>query len=389
MRKALIGLLVAGSIISAFATDARVESMGKNDAFFLDEVSIFRNPANVNAYPNMVYGSYGKFNYNDSASTLSDPFFGAIVSLSLNEDTQASGQYPMLSIGAFFNRPDEMLGSITKGSLSYLGNPNNAAPVAPLGKMDLIIGYVTKKGVMIGGGAYVAAQDITENGDKTESKIYKGNLGVTWPVAKTMNLETSASLGLVSASTPGYELANSDFFGRFEVRLFSALAGLNGDFVPRARVDFVQIEKTELLKVDIAAGLGVNINIDKGFFWTGLEFIYGQKDSKANESMQSAGGKVSFGIERNIFKDWFVIRVGGQKSLIVESMGTDNSKLKENPSFTENNQDLVSLGIGINVENRLRVDFVASELFPYTFTNLISSGQQQYLFSRVSATYSF
>jgi len=389
MRKALIGLLVAGSIISVFATDARVESMGKQDAFFLDEVNIFRNPANINVYPNMVYGSYGKFDYTDSTSTLSDPFFGAIVSYSLNEDTQASGQYPMLSLGAFFNRQDEMLGYITKGSDSYLGNGLAPAPVAPLGKIDLIVGYVMKNGMMLGGGAYIAAQDIVTDGDKTESKVYKGNLGITWPVAKTMSLETSMSLGMLSALTPSYELANQDYFGRFEVRLFSALAGLNGDFVPRARVDLIQLQKTEMLKVDIAAGLGVNINIDKGFFWTGLEFLYGQKDSNANESMQSTGGRVSFGIERNILKDWFVIRVGGQKSLIVRSEGTDNSELIENPSYNENNQDLVSLGFGLNVENRLRVDFVASELFPYTFTNLISSGQQHYLFSRVSATYSF
>jgi len=389
MRKAIISLLVAGSTISVFATDARVESMGFRDAFFLDEVSIFRNPANISAYPNMVYGSYGRIKVGDSASTLTDPFFGSIVSFSMNEQTETRGQYPMLSLAAFFNRPDEALGYITKGSEIYLGAPNGPAPVEPLGKIDFLLGYVLKNGLMIGGGAYIAAQDIQTDGDIFESKLYKGNLGITWPVAKTMDLEASASLGLLTAKTPDLELADKDYFGRVEVRLFSAMAGINGDFVPRARLDLIKLEKSDLLRVDVAAGLGININIDKGFFWTGLEFLYGQKDSNENESMQKAGGRASFGIERNILKDWFVIRVGGQKSLLIKTEGTDDRILEENPSYNEQNQDLVSLGFGINVENRLKVDFVASELFPYTFTNLISSGNQPYLFSRVSATYSF
>jgi hypothetical protein len=389
MRKALICLLAAGSIFSSFATDARVISMGKHDAFFLDEVSIFRNPANVSMYPNMVYGSYGQFSEDDTAPTLLDPFFGAIVSYSLNEETEASGQFPMLSIGAIFNRSDEMLGYITKGSDLYLGSKYQPAPLPALGKIDFIIGYALKNGVMIGGGAYIAAQDQETEGDQSESKLYKGNIGVTWPVAKTMDLEMSMGLGMLTAYTPNYEIANKDYFGRIEVRLFSALAGVNGDFVPRARVDMMKIDKTDLVKVDVAAGLGLNLNIDKGFFWSGLEFLYGQKDSDTNESIQRVGGRISLGIERNILKDWFVIRVGCQKSLLVETKGTETKTLEENPSYDETADDLVGLGFGINIENRLKIDFVASELFPYTFSNLISSGQQKYLFNRVSATYSF
>ncbi len=390
MKKTLISILVAGSFISCFATDARVISMGKNDAFFMDEVSIFRNPANISQYPNMVYGSYGQFDYNDTSSQLVDPFFGSIISFSLNENQEARNQYPMLSIGAVFNRNDEMLGYISKGSDIYLGNQLSSAELpSPVGKVDFILGYILENGVMLGGGAYIAAQDLERNGNESECKLYKGNLGITWPVTKTMDLEASMSLGMISAYTPNIELAKQDYFGRFEVRLFSALAGINGDFVPRARVDILQIEKKELLKADIAAGLGININIDKGFFWSGLEFLYGQEDSDIDESKQEVGGRISFGIERSIFKDWFVIRVGGQKSLLVRSEGTDNKVFEENPGFNETKDDLVGLGFGLNVENRLRVDFVASELFPYTFTNLISSGQQKYLFSRVSATYSF
>lgn len=391
MKKALISILAAGSFVASFATDARVISMGKHDAFFMDEVSIFRNPANINIYPNTVYGSYGQFDNKDTTSKLIDPFFGAIVSYSLNEETDANTQYPMLSIGAVFNRNDEMLGYVTKGSEMYLGDTSRYAPtpLSPLGKIDLIIGYITKKGIMIGGGAYIAAQDKEYRGDVSETKAYRGNLGITCPLGKTMDLEASGSIGLLSAYTPEIEIAKRDVFGSLEVRLFSELAGINGDFVPRARVDFLKIEQNDLFKVDLAAGLGLNINIDKGFFWSGLEFLYGQADATPRVSVQDVGGRVSFGIERNIFKDWFVIRVGGQKSLMVKSTAADEKEIVENPSFNERNNDLVGLGFGINVENRLKIDFVASEMFPYTFTNLISNGQQDFLFSKVSATYSF
>jgi len=386
MRKTLLFILAAGCIIGSYATDARVASMGKHDAFFMDETSVFRNPANINIYPNMVYGSYGEFQGTDSGSSLSDPFFGSIISFSLNENNDA-GQYPMLSLGAVLNRYDEMLDYVKMGNEKYIAGTDTL--VEPIGKVDLLIGYVLKNGVMLGGGAYIASQSIEKDNEVSETKIYKGNLGMNWPVAKTMDLELSLGLGTMTAIDKNSVIADQDYFGRVEARLFSALAGINGDFVPRARVDVLSLEKRNELQVDIAAGLGVNINIDKGFFWAGLEFLYGQKDSDEEESMQDVGGRVSFGIERNIIWDWFVIRVGGQKSILINSKGANERMMTENPSFDETNDDLVGLGFGINIENRLRIDFVASEIFPYTFTNLISSGQQKYMFSKVSATYSF
>lgn len=386
MRKTLIFILAAGCIIGSNATDARVASMGKHDAFFMDETSVFRNPANINIYPNMVYGSYGEFQESDSGSSLKDPFFGSIISFSLNE-TDDAGQYPMLSIGAVVNRYDEMLDYVTMGNTDYIAGTDTL--VSPVGKVDLLIGYVLKNGVMLGGGAYIASQSVEKDNEISETKIYKGNLGLNWPVAKTMDLELSLGLGTITAVDKNSKIADKDYFGRVEARMFSALAGINGDFVPRARVDIFSIEKRNEIKVDIAAGLGVNINIDKGFFWSGLEFLYGQKDSDEEEAMQDVGGKISFGIERNIIWDWFVIRVGGQKSILINTIGSDEKRMTENPAFDETNEDLVGLGFGINIENRLRIDFLTSEIFPYTFSNLISSGQQKYLFSKVSATYSF
>jgi hypothetical protein len=296
----------------------------------------------------------------------------------------------MLSLGAMCNRYDEVLDYVTnsKNNTNFIGASGDTLE-KPLGKFDLMLGYVLQNGVMLGAGAYIAVQNKEVNNEVSETRVVKGNFGLNWPVAKTMDLEISIGGGSITAIEANKTLADDDYFGRFEIRLFSALAGINGDFVPRARIDVLNIERDNRLKVDVAAGLGLNLNIDKGFFWSGLEFLYGQMDSNTYPSIQDVGGRVSFGIERNILWDWFVIRVGGQKSLMVKNTGTNQTELIENPSFDETKNDLVALGFGINIENRLRIDFVASEIFPYTFSNLISSNAQKYLFNRVSATYSF
>ena len=413
MRKALMGILVAGIFVGSYATDARVVSMGRHDAFFMDEVSVFRNPANINIYPNMVYGSFGWFMPDDSLEgslgnlaamnkynrDAVDPFFGAIISYSLNQNTEGGSQYPMLSLGAVFNRRDEMLDYVLKGNSKYLGGNSGYKILEPLGRIDLLGGYVLENGGMLGIGAYIALQKQEIDGDLQETSVYKGNLGINWPVAKSMDLEVSLTGGTITAigDSAGIQkkFADHDYFGKIELRLFSALAALNGDFVPHIKAEMLELDRNKIFKLDIAAGIGLNLNIDKGFFWSGLEFLYGQKDSSNLSAREHVGGRISFGIERNIFWDWLVIRVGGQKQLLYVTEGANKGYLEENPTFTkpkssitDSDNDLVGLGFGINVENRLRIDFVAAEDLAYTFTNLFSA-PQHHLFNRVSATYSF
>jgi hypothetical protein len=422
MKKILLGILVAGCWISSYATDARVIAMGRHDDFFMDEVSIFKNPANISIYPNMVYGSYGVYRFVPSDTLVNnqnrdpvDPFFGAIVSYSLNQNTENRNQYPMISVGAVFNRHDEMLDYITKGSDKYIGNPNDSL-LAPSGKADLLFSYALKNGGMIGAGAYFAMQSVDSNSMVLyETSVYKGNIGINWPVAKSTNLEISVGAGVLRAKgdssiTPvdaltnpngpkiyqGDIVANNNCFVRADIRLFSAMTMLNGDFVPHLSLQRVTLHGGRVALSDVAAGLGLNINIDKGFFWAGIEGLY--KDytygwSSPNDSTKNGiGGRVSFGIERSIWWDWFVIRVGGQKTLLYTTTNT-NSDIKkigrwdENAASDASDNDLVGLGFGLNVENRLRIDVVAAEDIPYTLAFV--SGPRHHLFTRVSATYSF
>ena len=66
------GILGVGS---AFATFARIESMGKNTTYIMDDVSIFDNPANINLYPNYLIGEFGPYTEDVPAGTNQDPRF--------------------------------------------------------------------------------------------------------------------------------------------------------------------------------------------------------------------------------------------------------------------------------------------------------------------------
>ena len=408
MKRALLWILVAGFWASSFATDARVITMGRHDDFFMDEVSIFRNPANISIYPNMVYGSYGVYRPT-SADTGQlaalqrtnrdpvDPFFGAIVSYSLKQDAENRKQYPMFSLGAIFNRHDEMLDYITPGTNKYYGS-SDLKFHAPTGKIDLLGGYVLENGGMIGLGGYLAFQSETQGEViNYETSVYKMTGGINWPVAKSTNLEVSGAAGILRAKGDSVSpvnkkiIADNDIFAKADIRLFSALSMINGDFVPHLGVQYVDLYSEQVNFIDVAAGVGLNVNIDKGFFWAGLEGMYNEYSYFSNLTKTGIGGRVSFGIERSIWWDWFVIRVGGQKILLYtteDSGGELVGGWYENTPADASDDDLVSLGFGLNVENRLRIDVVAAEDCAYTFTNLVS-GPQHHLFTRVSATYSF
>ncbi|MBN1306289.1 MAG: hypothetical protein JXA18_00125 [Chitinispirillaceae bacterium] len=409
MKKIVAGILLAGCFVSIYATDARVITMGRHDNFFMDEVSIFKNPANINIYPNMVYGSYGE--YRPTASDTgqyaalkrtnrdpANPFFGSIVSYSLKQNSENRNQYPMFSFGAIFNRRDEILDFITPGTQKYCGSGNDIMR-EPAGKIDLLAGYVLENGAMLGVGSYLAFQSETEESKvQYETSVYKGSAGINWPVAKSTNLEVSVVGGILRALGTDYTgqadvlIANNRWFLKGDARLFSALSMINGDFVPHLSAQRVTLkDEGETTYTDVAGGLGLNVNIDKGFFWAGVEGLYKDYVNVRDTNTTGIGGRVSFGIERSIWWDWFVIRVGGQKILYLterNSRGITRTLWEENIAADASDNDLVSLGFGLNVENRLRIDFVAAEDLAYTLTNFLS-GPQHHLFTRVSATYSF
>jgi hypothetical protein len=103
------------------------------------------------------------------------------------------------------------------------------------------------------------------------------------------------------------------------------------------------------------------------------------------------GGLISFGIERNVWWDWLVLRVGGQKEITYrdhKGAGGSYNYIYTNPTNDGTADDHVGFGIGINVEEKLKVDATLAEDILYTGGNLLS-GPSHHVISRISATYSF
>jgi hypothetical protein len=399
--------------------------MGRHDAFFMDDISVFRNPANVNIYPNMLMGSYGHY-FQDSTLDATgrnnalvrynrdpqEPFFGGILSYSLNQSVDAGDQYPMVSVGVVLNRHDPILDYVMPGTRTFTDVSQQLVDVQleesgidpdipePLGRIDVILGYALPNGGMIGAGGYTAFQEISSKGEITrESKVFQGNVGVNWPIAKTMDLEVSgggAMLTGIGTAQTGTEtdpeitkvtIAEREYTARAEVRLFSALRSLNGDFVPHFEFERVGLHN-ETSFMTVAAGLGLNLNIDRGFFWSGIEGLYEEARLKSSDDQTGIGARVGFGIERNMVWDWLLWRVSGMKKLLYVSQGEDSGSWSQNPTADGSDYDHVSLGFGFNLENRFKADFVVSEDIPYTATS-IASGSLHHIVTRISATYSF
>jgi hypothetical protein len=422
MKKIACWVILAGWFVGSYATDARVFTMGGHDNFFMDDYSIFRNPANINYYPNMLIGSPGVYNASASDTTVvgnsypglmrnnrdpQRPYFGPILSYSLNQSSESGTQYPLLSAAVILNRYDDMLDFLDPLALQKIfpgrkPTGNHAFEmVTPVGKIDAMLGYALQNGVMIGVGTYLAFQKEEIGGKILESNLFRGNVGVNWPIAKSMNLEVStgittiAGLGsMVIDSTPNVidqidTVADNNVSVRGDIRLFSALTSMNGDFVPHLGVNYVSLHNYNDL--DVAFGLGLNINIDKGFFWAGLEGLYQAKDftKTGSDSLPTGvGGRISAGLERNVLVDWFVLRIGVNKQLLYVSNGSDNGHWEQNPEADGSNHDSFALGCGLNIENRLKIDVVLAEDMFYTWTNIIS-GSAHHLTNRITGTYSF
>jgi hypothetical protein len=412
MKKALAIVLAAGFVVGSYATDARVVVMGRHAQFFRDEISVFRNPADISLYPNMLYGSYGYVGDNPVGSYEfnnvypRDPFFGGMMSYRFSEEENG----PMFSIGAFANRRDYILDdlmALSPGTQLVNVNGNNVyrnyVLKEPVAKLDLILGYDLGNGLAVGLGLYGAYQYIEESGKgPNKTGVVKGTLGINWNLDQGLDLEASVNGGRIDgicsdSTAPSSErpwvIADREYFWRGDVRFFSAVPSINGSFVPQVSLEFVNMDQEN--KIDLEGGVGVNMNIDRGFFWAGVQGVYTQVETTAKNSSTktSIGARFSFGIERNVITDWFLIRVGGQKEVRNVDIGNGRKTMWEENSpsygvFDGSDGDLVALGFGLNIDNRLRIDFVAAEDLPYTFTNLVS-GNKSYLFNRVSATYRF
>ncbi len=422
-----LGLLVFGTTVPSWATYSRVESMGKRADFFMDDISIFDNPANMNIFPNFLIGELGSYRQSQSvtpgtaqdslASSANirqnyDPnnsWFGGIFSYSLSKNKESGNLYPQISLGGAFNRKDEELFALLPDSANGIPLPE------PATNFDGFLGMTLANGGMIGSHIYVAMEEGANQhngtivGPKSQdinAYVLRGDIGVNWPLARNIDGELSIGTAGISYGPKTIEPQYSFFV---KGRAFSTLEIINGELVPIFNYSLLQAPGRTDTKLHF--GLGVNVSLDRGFFWLGAQGLFDETETKGmtksgdgfgmnysqygtnNSDETIRGGLISFGIERNVWWDWLVLRVGGQKEISYrDQKGTNPSDnfnyIFTNPTGDGTANDAVGFGIGVNVEEKLKVDATLAEDMLYTFGNLFS-GPQHHVISRISATYSF
>lgn len=425
---AAFGIVGVGS---AFATFARVESMGKSTTYIMDDVSIFDNPANINLYSNYLIGGFGSFTDNDVVAggnrDPQHPTFGGIFSISFGDDNNPD---PKLSIGGLFGRINNDLAMYFP---KYVQTANGNYAVVPetVTNFDGFLGGTLSTGDAWGLHIYIAHQD---GGDLDESGSYQPNsdayasiveadAGINIQVGSGTSYEASFGLARIQYGPEHHNFFDDgDFTFLAKARGFFTLEALDGELVPAVSMKLAKAPGID--DKHAQGGVGINVAMDRGFFWLGLDFLWNQRKShdwvydksagggawvydSRNEDdpnwdkRTDIGGKISFGIERNIWWDWFVIRVGGQKAILYSDCSVnsenhynsnryglckdDGTFFSTNPLADGTNDDHVGFGFGINIEERLKIDVTVAEdlLFRNPF-----QGEGR-LFSRIDATYSF
>ena len=325
---AAFGILGVGS---AFATFARVESMGKNTTYIMDDVSIFDNPANANLYSNYLIGGFGAYTDNDmTAGGNKDPqhpTFGGIFSISLGDDNNPD---PKFTIGGLFGRVNPELAMYLP---DYVQTSTKGYVVVPetVTNFDGFLGGTFSSGDAWGLHIYIAHQD---GGDlDAESGTYQPNSKAYASIVEAdggLNVQTSsgtsyeASFGLARIQYgPDHHnfFDDGDFTFLAKARAFFTLEAIDGELVPAVSMKLAQAPGID--DKHAQGGAGINVAMDRGFFWLGVDFIWNQlkahdwvydkavgdgawvydsrnEDDPHWDKRSDIGGKISFGIERNI-----------------------------------------------------------------------------------------
>jgi len=430
LRFAIAAAAVVGSV-SAFATNARVESLGKSSTFIMDDISIFDNPANINLYPNFLIGELG--NYLDPTGSIQpgrnqDPFnawFGGIFSLKISADNS-------LSIAGVLGRKEErLLKYFPDNIVDNSGVSSRKAPV-PVTNFDGFLG-ANLDNKAFGIHIYIAHQDgLSGENEITPDAFVSAvqlDVGTNIEISNDYAIEASVGTARMQYGPSKRGILESDLFSFFaDARLFSRISAINGHLIPVA--SFRNMNAPGRDEFDIGAGMGVDAAFDRGFFWLGLKGFYNKQRAGSTwtkniygetvytdlndddywgddmTTLSQIGGTISFGIERNIWWDWFVLRVGGQKTIAYADYKSDDERgvsilcpttvtrggcpaegnyFVTNPTNDGTKGDNVGFGFGINIEEKLKIDATVSE--DVLFRNPFQGGGR--IISRISATYSF
>jgi hypothetical protein len=421
-RKSLFAAAaLLGLTTSVFATDARIEAMGKSAKFITDDISIFDNPANIGRYQNYLIGEFGSFTDNVQPGVNQDPtrpWFGGIFALGLSDDKSSP---PQLNIAGVFNRVDQDLQSflparVITNKADTLDVPTTAT------NFDGFLGFTSNDGNQFATHLHIALQDGGDGLGQVNTNSYaalmRADFGANFKLTDDAWWEVSAGASRVHFGADQSDFWDAGYWGgRIMTRIVSTFEFLNGELVPRGEYSVLNAQDRRKSHFDMGLGLQVNMPSNM-LFWLGgeyfqeedntggYEYINGlvvkdQRDESywKNEGRGFAkeyGGRIGFGIERNIWTKWLMVRVGGTKKISWMRCkpadgqeqgfcGQEGTYYTTNASGNGMPDDHVGFGIGVDVEERLKVDAVVSE--DALYRNPFQGGGR--IFSRVSATYKF
>ncbi|OGJ90014.1 MAG: hypothetical protein A2268_12595 [Candidatus Raymondbacteria bacterium RifOxyA12_full_50_37] len=440
--KNILALLLAFCGV-LYASYSRIESMGKTDFYFEDDMNMFVNPANMALHSSFIFGELGT-TMTDSAlitdpyvirETAYNPWFGGVFSKDLKNESR-------FSVGMAFNRDDKwvslMNGIIDLANTDTVFKDNSGiGPMLPkvINKVDLAIAYRHPSrfsvGALIYGGANRDNQtqiSVAENYSKREAFMVKGILGVTKHFMNNFFLEGSFGTSVHDFTYRSFDQTlqvkprkGLNLFGH--LRMFVPLSDrfslvpvanfeqvLQGhQFTDIGDVDSVLAANDVNDYLDVSGGFGFNFfeAEKKTQFIFGMDghFLKAQNDRTITVNGAAppdggySGGKsedlygvFTFGIERQLYWNWLVVRAGGRKVFgISRTVTTTTSKIEqmwENPATNNSRSDLIGVGLGVNFLRKLQLDFTLSEDIPYSILYVVS-GVSGNVFTRFSCSYYF
>ena len=417
-------LILAILAQTVFATQARIEGMGKRSAFFLDPMNMFENPANATFYSNALIGELGFYNQDNlderHIGINQDPYvpwFGALFKHSLSDQGIRD---PQITIGGFLGREHYNFTRFIPNKV-VVGGDTVSIPQS-ITNFDGFLAGTMIDGSAVGAHVYVGIQDgKQDNGVISQDahvSILSMDYGANFLVTGQSSIEIALGVARIQYGPSRKTFLDPGLFSFYSNgRFFLEMDLWTGQLVTGYKIAAMEVPGWKENFYNLNTGM--NVIIPRGLFWLGFDAVYvgetvstwdrvdsdliyrepGSLEEYFEDTANRMGGIVSFGIERNIWSTLLTIRAGGQKSFIYNkckngtgkeaicavSQGKKGSYWSTNPYGDGTLDDHLGFGIGLNIDQKLKIDASVSEdiLFRNPF---VGSGR---FLTRVSAMYSF
>lgn len=397
----LLVVLIGGS---AFATVARIRSLGNADFFFKDIYHIYMNPAYLGMYTNTVYGELGYYYYYDGTeqySTPGDQFLGINYKL-----------YKGLSLGLTLNRPGS-----TDFSDFYDWNSNL---LNPINEFDFLASYDFENlrlglSFFHGGNceeySYTGPTSYKEKRTSSTTALtggfvytlaekheIEGMLRLNFDRAKytqsgsvTGNLETDGGNG-IELGARGFFQLNDNYQMIPLISYYSESMSLTGTGSQASNASTGKFKESFFI-----VGLGGNLKLDKGMVFGGLNLTRMKFDDKTDTTGYQDDETVWFmpgfnlGVEYELTK-WLVARMGMEKEFgrYEDKYHYGNDAYFQDYKYcfySPSPDDFIGLGVGFKF-SKFQVDATVGENNFFEGTYLLS-GVQRNLFGYISTVFTF